>query len=156
MGKRCPICDFTELNDPLYGNLGCASFEICPDCGFQLGHQLIQVGASGACIIVGPQRIEYVNMGGQEQFIELKECFSNWVRWFDDHRDEFVVVSDASEAVISAENTRCVGLRGGYGPFWVEFMNEQKTRFEFDSYVARAKELLGPLRDAGWDTWDAE
>lgn len=157
MGNSCPICDFSELNDPLYDNPGCASFDICPDCGFELGYHVIQVGASGARIIlVGPQRIEYINIAGQEQFIELKECSSNWVRWFDDHRDGFVVASDASEADIAAENARCVGIRGGYGPFWVQFMNEQKTRFEFDSYVALAKELLGPLREAGWGTWDSE
>ena len=151
------MCGFSELDDPLYENPECASFEICPSCGFNLVRHVIHVGASGARIThVGPQRIGYFDTAGQEQFIELKECSSNWVRWFDDHRDGFVVASDVSEADIAAENARCVGLCGGFGPFWVEFMNEQKTRFEFDSNVAREKELLEPLMEAGWDTYDSE
>ena len=117
-----------------------------------------RVGASGARIVrVSQQRIEYINKAGQEQFIDLEECARNWVRWYEDHRQEFIRMPGGSEADIDAENARCVGLRGGtYPVWWAEFMNEEKTRFEFGSWEALWRQLQGPLMVAGWRTFDTE
>jgi len=104
---------------------------------------------------VNHERLEYIDGAGQEQVIELKECARNWVRWHDNHRQEFVLLPGASEADALIENARCVGQRGALDdPPWAELMNERKTRFEFESYEALYRELLGPLSRAGWGTFD--
>jgi hypothetical protein len=128
------------------------------DHASQMEPEVNRVEASGARIIrVSQQRIEYVNMKGQEQFIDLEECAKNWVRWCGDNNEEFVPVPGASQADIDAERARCVGLRGGTDPvWWAKFMNERKTRFEFASWEARWRELQGPLMTAGWCTFDTE
>jgi hypothetical protein len=74
-----------------------------------------------------------------------------------DHRQEFIPSVGASQAEIDAENARTVGLRGGGFPLcWIEFMNERKARFEFESWEASCRELQGPLLAAGWRTFDTE
>jgi hypothetical protein len=120
--------------------------------------QVIRVGASVARIVrVTQKRIEYTDIAGQEQFVDLEECARNWVRWYDDHSQEFIPVPGASRADIDAENARCVGQRGGAHPlWWAEFMNELKTKFEFGTWDALWWELQGPLMLAGWRTFDTE
>src|SRR6266576_3408393 len=90
----------------------------------------IRVGASGARIVrISQKRIEYVDMGGQEQFIDLEECARNWKRWCDDHPREFIPVPGGSQAEMDAWNAHCVGQRGGAYPlWWAEFMNERMIR----------------------------
>ena len=135
------------LHEPKVPNL----FEREFYAGNQISPDVNHVGPSIARILsVGRQRIEYVNRAGQKQFIDLEECAGNWVRWFDDHKDDPLWSADA-------ERDRCVALRGGFGPiWWTEFMNGQATRFEFDSSKARQDELEGPLIEAGWRTFDTE
>src|SRR5713101_803180 len=100
--------------------------------------EVVQVGTPGVRIArITQKRIDYVDMAGQAQFIDLEECARNWVRWYNDHRHEFLPVPDASQAEVDAENARCVGQRGGSHPlWWAEMMNERKTRFEFESWEA--------------------
>lgn len=118
--------------------------------------EVVRVGASGARILsVTKERVGYIDMAGQEQSIDLKECAGNWTRWHDNHRQDFHAVPGASQADVDAENARCVGQRGGSHPlWWAEFMNERKTRFEFGSWEALWQELYGPLMVAGWSTFD--
>jgi hypothetical protein len=115
-----------------------------------------RIGPSGARIVrVTHQRIEYTDAAGRRQFIDLEECAKCWVRWCHDHRQEFLLVG--AQAEIDGENARTVGLRGGgYPLWWAEFMNERKTRFEFETWEARCRELQGPLLAAGWRTFDTE
>jgi hypothetical protein len=116
--------------------------------------EVVRVGASGARIVaVTRQRIDYIDMAGQEQFIDLEECASRWGRWHDDRSQEFLPMPGATEQGIAAWNARCVGQRGFQ---WAEFMNERNTRFEFATYEALYTELLDPLRQAGWHTFDTD
>jgi len=124
----------------------------------QTSPKVNRVAPSGARILhVGQQRIEYVNMAGQERFIDLEECARNWVSWVDDHEDKFMALPGASEADGAAYDARCVCLRGGRRhAYWAEFMDEHKTRFEFQSFETYWKELEAPLTAAGWCTFDTE
>lgn len=36
--STCPVCGYQGLIEPPYDALGCASFEICPCCGVELGY----------------------------------------------------------------------------------------------------------------------
>jgi hypothetical protein len=122
----------------------------------QTAHEVVRVGARGARIVrVTRERVEYVDTAGREQFVDLPQCARNWVRWHEDRRAGFGRVGDASEARVAAWNARCVGQRGAYDtPPWTSFMNERGTRFEFETYEELYRQLLGPLRDAGWHTFD--
>jgi hypothetical protein len=119
--------------------------------------EVIRVGSSRARIVrVTLERIEYLDMAGQDQVIDLKECARNWVQWSKGHDGDLVPVSGASQEEVDNWNARCLGQRGGTYYQWVEFMNERKTRFEFETWEARLKELQGPLMVAGWNTFDTE
>ena len=120
--------------------------------------EVIRVEVSGARIVqVTRKRIEYIDMAGREQFVDLEECARNWVRWHDEHRAEFIPVPGATQAEIDAENAQMVGERGEAGAvWWIELRNERKTRFEFETWEARSMELGGPLMQAGWLTFDTE
>ncbi len=120
--------------------------------------QVIWVGDSGAYIVrVTQERIEYIDNAGRQQFVDLQECANNWVQWHDDHRQEFIPLQGATDSDIDAWNARCVGERGGGDPvWWIQLANEQKTRFEFETWEACWKELQGPLMKAGWNTFDTE
>src|SRR5262245_8204046 len=44
-------------------------------------HEIVRMGASGARIVaVTRQRIDYLDMAGREQFIDLEECARRWGR----------------------------------------------------------------------------
>ena len=118
--------------------------------------ETVRIGVSPARIVaVTCQRIDYIDMAGQGQFIDLEECARNWGRRHDDRSQEFLPLPGATEDDISAWNARCVGQRGALDdPPWAEFTNERNTRFEFESYIALYTELLGPLMQAGWHTFD--
>ena len=59
----------------------------------QTAGELIRVGTSGARIVrVTQKRIEYIDMAGQDQFIDLEECARAWGRWHDVHSHEFFPV----------------------------------------------------------------
>jgi hypothetical protein len=101
------------------------------------------------------QGIDYIDMAGQERFIDLEECARGWGRWHDDRSQEFLPLPSATEQSIAAWNARCVGQRGALdNPPWAEFMNERNTQFEFGTYEALYDELLRPLKRVGWHTLD--
>jgi hypothetical protein len=149
----------------------------------QTAGEVVRIGASGARIVrVTQERIEYIDMAGPDQFIDLEECARSWGRWYDIHSHEFFPVPGCrarvrwhevrsheflptlevspgppSQTDIDAWNARCVGQRGGGDPLWrVEFMNKRKTRFEFETWEALWRELQGRLMVAGWNTFDTE
>jgi hypothetical protein len=96
-------------------------------------------------------------MAGREGFVDLGECARNWVRHHDEHREEFIPTRGTSQADIDAENARIVGERGETdNVWWVDVMNERKTRFEFETWEALCVDLRGPLMRAGWLTFDTE
>lgn len=118
--------------------------------------EVVRIGAIGGRIVNVTQKcIEYIDMAGQEQFVDLDECAKNWARRHDDHRQKFFPLPGATEQGITAWNARCVGQRAATDNSpWVEFMNKRKTRFEFGTYEAIYGELLEPLMRAGWHTFD--
>lgn len=120
--------------------------------------EVIRVGTAAARIVsVTQERIEYIDMAGQGQVIDLKECARNYVQWYDEHRREFIPLGGASQAAIDAEVAHCVGERGGPNPlWWIGLMNQRKTRFEFETWEASVQQLQGPLMGAGWNTFDTE
>jgi len=94
-------------------------------------------------------------MAGQEKFIDQELCASRWGRQHEDRRQEFLPLPGATEDGIAVWNAYCVGQRDtSDNPPWAEFMNERNTRFEFATYEAVYAELLGPLMQAGWHTFD--
>jgi hypothetical protein len=118
--------------------------------------EIVQIGVSGARIVaVTHQRIDYIDIAGQEQFIDLEECAGGWGRLRDAQSQLFLPLPGATEESIAAGNACCVGQRDtSANPPWTEFMNKRNTRFEFATYEAVYTELLGPLRQAGWHTFD--
>lgn len=118
--------------------------------------EIVSIGANGVQIVdVTQHRITYVDLKGEEQFVDLEECARNWMQKRDDTEAEFLRLSDDSDRDVASWNSCCVGQRGATDdPPWVEFMNERRTRFEFESYQSIYKELLGPLANAGWHTFD--
>jgi hypothetical protein len=119
--------------------------------------EVVRIGVSGARIVaVTRQRIDYIDMVGQERFIDLEECAKGWAQLHDDRSQEFLPLPGATEQGIAAWNASCVGQRGALdNPPWAEFMNERNTRFEFGTYEALYEQLLRPLKRAGWHTFDA-
>jgi len=115
-----------------------------------------RIAPSGARIVgVTYRHIEYADMAGHAHFIDLEECAKCWLQWFHDHKQQIVPLGSTAE--MEAEAACTVGLRGGGGPsFWIEFMNERKTRFEFENWEARCRLLQGPLLVVGWRTFDTE
>ena len=107
--------------------------------------EIVRIGVSEARIVgVTRERIDYIDEAGQEQFIDLEECAG-------------VGGEARSNRAKRArlERTVCVGQRGALdNPPWAEFMNERKTHFEFATYEDLYGELLTPLRQAGWHTFD--
>ena len=120
--------------------------------------EVIRVGAFGARISsVAPKCLEYIDMAGQEQCIDLEECARNWVGWRENHRQDFVLFPGATEQSSNQWDARCIGERGALdNPPWAAFMNERKTCFEFETYEALHEDLLGPLMQAGWHTFDTD
>ena len=66
-------------------------------------------------------------------------------------------VAGLDRADAAAWQVRCVGERGAVDnrPS-AQLMNERRTHFEFTSYEALYKELLDPLKRAGWHTFDTD
>jgi hypothetical protein len=119
--------------------------------------EVLPVGASdGRIVRVTSDRIEYIDLAGQDQVIDLDECARNWVQYCKHHRRDFILMPGATQESVDAWNARCVGRRGGESTlYWVELMNERKTLFEFETREARVR-LLAPLMAAGWHTFDNE
>src|SRR5580658_6855956 len=90
--------------------------------------EVIPVGASEDRIVrVTPDRIEYIDLAGQDQVIDLDECATNWVQYWKDQSTDFIFMPRATQESVDAWNARCVGRRGREGTlYWVELMNERK------------------------------
>jgi hypothetical protein len=118
--------------------------------------EVVRIGVSGARIVaVTRERIDYIDMAGEQRFVDLEECAKAQARWHNEHRSDFLLLPGASEHGVVAWNARCVGERGACdNPPWAALMNERNTRFEFASYEALYRELLNPLKRAGWHTFD--
>jgi hypothetical protein len=119
--------------------------------------EVIRVGIEGARILqVGPKLLEYIDQAGQRWFIDLEESARNWPRSCDQQRAWYMPFgppTQEEEEWYSAQNVGCVGMRGLR---WVEFMNEQKTRFEFPTYEDRCRQLINQLFEFGWHTFDMD
>jgi len=98
--------------------------------------------------------IEYIDPTGREQFVDLEECARNWVKQHKEHKRVFLKVVPSSKADTDASDAQRVGTRGAPDdPPIIEFMNERRTRFEFETEEALCAELLRRLGDAGWFTF---
>jgi hypothetical protein len=119
---------------------------------------VVRIGASGARILaVTGERIDYLDEAGQHRSIDLAECDQNWGRWRNARSHEFRPLPGATEERVAAWNSRCVGRRGALDhPPWAEFLTEPQTRLEFATSEALYGELLAPLRQAGWHTFDTD
>ncbi len=120
-----------------------------------LGYEIVRIGASLARIVgVIRERVDYIDAAGDERFIDLDECARSWGLKRAQSSD-FVTLPGYTPESVASWNARCVGQRGALDiPPWVQFMNERRTRFEFTSYESLYKELLSPLKRAGWHTFD--
>jgi hypothetical protein len=107
----------------------------------QIVPEIVRIGVAKACIkCVAPQRLEYFDEAGQECFVDLEECARNRVRDVESWRDDGARKSDYS-----------LVAKGGFqddSPY-IEFMNNRRTRFEFESLEAR-QELKSLLVKARW------
>lgn len=114
--------------------------------------ETVRIGVAKARVTsVTQERIAYLDAAGNEGFVDLEQCARNWVKHHNDHETDFVLLPGASTASAETWNARCVGERGGS---WVEFMSDPRMRLEFESWEEMIAELLGPLRSAGWHTFD--
>ena len=119
--------------------------------------EIVSIGVSGARIVgVTRERIDYIDAAGEERFIDLEECARSWERWRA-QSSGFQTLPGWTAQSAAAWQTRCVGQRGAVDnrPS-AQLMNERRTRFEFTSYEALYKELLDPLKRAGWHTFDID
>ena len=124
--------------------------------GDRLPPKTVRVGAGLARIVsVTPEQLRYCDADGSAHDIDLQQCAAQWVRWREEHAGEFVLFPGVDAEGSRAWNAGCVGERGACDdPPWVELRSEPRTRFEFESYDAVYAELLGPLGQAGWHTFD--
>jgi hypothetical protein len=123
---------------------------------YQESTEVVRIAPAQSRILrITQKHVEYISLTGPQHFIDLQECAKNWVRWHNEREREFIALSGSSRADIDLWNARCVGTRGASDqPPWVQFMNDRNTRFEFRSYEAVYQELLGPLMQNGWHTFD--
>jgi hypothetical protein len=119
--------------------------------------EIVSIGVSGARIVGATrERIDYIDAAGEKRFIDLEECVRSWGRGRA-QSSGFLPLPGSTAQSTAAWHTRCVGQRGALdNPPWAQFMNERRTRFEFTSYEALYKELLDPLKRAGWHTFDTD
>ena len=117
---------------------------------------VVRIGVGLARVTrVTPKQVEYLDEAGQQRSVDLEECARNWNRYHDDNRNEFVPLTNAPPESVARWNAGCVGQRGALDdPPWVELMSERGTRFEFMTYDEIYVQLLGPLMESGWYTFD--
>jgi hypothetical protein len=119
--------------------------------------EIVRIGNGHAGInSVTAERVEYRDEAGQDRFLDLRQCARNWGGHREQNGRDFILLPGVSTNSADAWNLRCVGMRGILDdPPWVEFINERRTRFEFPSEETAYADLLGPLQEAGWHTFDA-
>lgn len=117
----------------------------------------VQIGIGLARIMqVTATQVEYIDGVGQRHSINLRECAQNWMNYADASRRQSETEQRPLSESARAWDASCVGIRDLLDdPPWVGFMNEQRTRFTFTSYAESYVQLLNPLGEAGWHTWDA-
>ena len=122
----------------------------------QFAREIVRISVAGARVTsVTQQRLEYIDEAGQAWSIDLEQCARNWVQYHDDNKQDFRLTCGASTESAAQWNLRCVGERDASdNPPWVEFMNDRRTRFQFESFEAVYQHLLGRLAEVGWHTFD--
>lgn len=120
----------------------------------QIVPEIVRIGVANARIkCVTPQRVEYLDEAGQECFVDLDECFRNYVQSRNENRGDFDLLTSEDSAATSS--SRYVGDRAlSFDPPWIEFRNNRRTRLEFES----SNEALGlklQLMRVRWLTLDA-
>src|SRR5262245_31235838 len=120
--------------------------------------EIVRIGVAGAQVkSVTGQRVDYLDEAGQVSFVDLEQCVRNWVGYHDKHGGDFLLMPGATAESAAEWNSRCVGQRNlGDDPPWVEFMNERRTRFEFEDSDKAYRQLLDPLSLAGLGTFDMD
>jgi hypothetical protein len=98
--------------------------------------EIVRIGVANARIkCVTRQRVEYLDEAGQECFVDLEECNRNYLHL--------------------GGRTRYVGDRAlSCDPPWIEFRNNRRTRFEFESSNEAFRFKL-QLMKVRWLTFDA-
>lgn len=118
---------------------------------------VIRVWAGSARILrVTEKQLDYVDESGREQSVDLEKCAINWCRYWDEKRSEFVSLDpNTSDEDADRWGASCVGTRDICATTpWVMFMNERCTLFKFKTRDQAYAELLRPLHQAGWHTFD--
>ena len=101
-------------------------------------------------------QVDYRNEEGHDLSIELEECARRWIEHIAKMQGEFLKPPSASSERHDRWNAGCVGLRGALDePPWAQFLNNRRTRFEFASYEEIYSQLLIPLDEVGWHTFDS-
>lgn len=119
----------------------------------QKSGNVIYIGLQRARIVqVTRQGLDYIDQNGNALSIDLPECAETWSRYFDQHRNEFILLGNFTQEDVDAENATIVALRGRR---YVQFIDEKRTRFEFANDLERWK-LQGALFKVGWTTFDIE
>jgi len=124
--------------------------------------ECVRIGTGPARITqVTDQKVEYIDEGGRELFVDLQECERIFgaleIAGLFPPSDDMDWASVADGISSSSEQTvpagRCVGLRGALDdPPWFQFLNLRRTQFEFKDRDALDAELLIPM---GRMTFDA-
>ena len=125
--------------------------------------ELVHIGTGRAKIVqVERQKLEYVDNTGSNSFVDLEECARTYLALRklgafpprDDTDWTRIAAADAEPAGDISQ--ACVGLRAAIDePPWFQFLNHRRTQFEFTDSDAIADQLLAPLAQAGWQSWDA-
>ena len=137
-----------EQMESLYGRtVGCA----------------VRVGAAPAGIISVTQKyVVFVDEGGDAHSIDLEECQRNYIARLTKGRNQGDIIElEGPIFRVRSESGygqgRCVGFRGAIDdPPWMSFTNEPPTKFEFRSRDELYQQLLTPLMQVGWNTFDAD
>ena len=128
------------------------------------GVELVRIGSGPARIVdVTPAALRYVDCNGAEMTIDLVECAR--IHLLLASAAMFPPAADTDWAKLATERADfptlavphgCVGLRGVIDdPPWFQFLDRRRTQFEFKDGCVMRTELLRPLGQAGWGTWDA-
>jgi hypothetical protein len=95
--------------------------------------KVVRMGTGAAHIVsVTKRRIDYVDEGGREVFVDLDECARVWARRH-----------GAPGPTVGGKYMRFVGWRG---PTWIQFYDRRRTQFEFQTCDAMVGDVLMELR----------
>ncbi len=114
---------------------------------------IVRIGEDGGRLDrVTADGVEYTDEKGVPGKIDLRECVRGWGKRFKKNRDDFVDVSGGAKG---DWNSGCVGLRDVTAERpWTILTADPKIRLEFESRDELYAQLLDPLREMGWYTFD--